>query len=361
MSVERLIPRNGLDRQAAAIDERAADWLLRMREGLSQQDFQAWQDWMSELPEHASAFDRMVELWGGLEQLEPMTPDNPLWPQAAELKGDGYYGAAPLRVTGDNGVNAREQKMPFQRWWNKRLPVALAACLMLGAGLYVSLAGNGQRAEFPSAYATSVGEHRSFTLADGSEIVLGARSALKVDFADAHRVVELVRGEALFQVAKDTRRPFSVHAGGGVVRALGTSFNVNMGAGQVTVTVLEGEVRVTTDDNPFADVSSGHQVGYDGWGAIGSVGEVDVDMATAWKNNRLIFVERPLKEVIADINRYSNTEIIIADEPTKALSFTGTMFLNGADQWLIGLEKAFPVRIVDVEGHGIVLIERRAN
>src|SRR4029077_9414852 len=87
-------------------------------------------------------------------------------------------------------------------------------------------------------YSTDIGERRSITLADGSTVDLNARSQLRVEFSKSERRVELLDGQALFQVAKDKQRPFIVHSGDATVRAVGTQFDVYRKDSGTTITVL---------------------------------------------------------------------------------------------------------------------------
>ncbi len=97
-----------------------------------------------------------------------------------------------------------------------------------------------------STYTTQIGERRSIALADGSTIDLNARSTLRVNFSKTERNVELIDGQALFEVAKDKARPFIVRSGETVVRAVGTQFDVYHKKEGTTVTVIEGSVAVLT-------------------------------------------------------------------------------------------------------------------
>ena len=101
-----------------------------------------------------------------------------------------------------------------------------------------------------STYTTQIGERRSITLADGSTIDLNARSGVRVKLSKAERDVELIDGQALFEVAKDKARPFIVRSGETIVRAVGTQFDVYRKKTGTTVTVVEGRVAVLTSFDP---------------------------------------------------------------------------------------------------------------
>jgi transmembrane sensor len=85
------------------------------------------------------------------------------------------------------------------------------------------------------AFQTSAGERRAFDLPDGSRITLDADSVLNVQMLPDRRSLQLARGEAYFEVAKDAARPFLVRAGGAVVRAVGTAFDVRMSVDRTVV------------------------------------------------------------------------------------------------------------------------------
>ncbi|WP_241117998.1 FecR family protein, partial [Achromobacter xylosoxidans] len=93
-------------------------------------------------------------------------------------------------------------------------------------------------------YRTQVGELRSVALPDGSRAELNSRSHIRVRFGEAERRVELVAGEALFSVEKNTGRPFVVDAGLGTAVVTGTRFDVRRDAEQVRVLVESGSVKV---------------------------------------------------------------------------------------------------------------------
>lgn len=204
-----------------------------------------------------------------------------------------------------------------------------------------------------STYTTQIGERRSITLADGSTIDLNVRSAVRVKLSKAERDVELIDGQALFEVAKDKARPFIVRSGGTLVRAVGTQFDVYRKKSGTTVTVVEGRVAVLTSFDPnLAEfdsrtgtsldgeahtnatdsssvaghlrestgsgkspailVSAGEQVTVTGQ-AMSAPERADVAAATAWVQHRLVFDNSRLSDVVDDFNRYNTRQLVIED------------------------------------------------
>ena len=207
-------------------------------------------------------------------------------------------------------------------------------------------------------YDTGVGEHLYLTLSDGSKITLGALTKVSTQYTPTRRVVLLERGEVLFNVAKNRKRPFTVVAAGGTLTAVGTSFNVRSDLNRVTVTVTEGAVDVApTDTAPTPGVVKsprgphwqptrllkGQEVTYDEAKGRGSVAPAPIG-ATEWLSGRLQYRQVPLKYVAADVQRYFNKSIVLVDTAGN-YEFTGTIYQTGVDDWIRALEKIFPVRV----------------
>lgn len=221
------------------------------------------------------------------------------------------------------------------RW--RALPIAAAALLVVGAGLYWSATvarrsatSDGVVTVASGMVRTGVGERRTLRLPDGTEVVLGAASTLQFDstYGVGAREVELV-GEALFDVTHDDSHPFVVHAGGTRSEDLGTEFVVRAypGDGEVRVAVREGSVAVRrerdTDDSVAVlrprDVARVRTTG-------GPVILHDQDLAsmTAWTSGTLVFDDAPLSEVAAELQRWYDIQCEFADSSVAALRYHGT-------------------------------------
>jgi transmembrane sensor len=172
-------------------------------------------------------------------------------------------------------------------------------------------------------YTTEIGERRSITLSDGSTIDLNARSKVRIHFSKAERDVELVDGQALFEVAKDKARPFVVKSGDTQVRAVGTQFDVYRKQSGTTVTVIEGRVEVRSPESALAPtlegsaeapifVSAGEQITVTAH-RLSAVQpkRTDVAAATAWTHHRLVFDGSRLGDVVVDFNRYNTRQLVI--------------------------------------------------
>src|SRR5262249_7420820 len=130
-------------------------------------------------------------------------------------------------------------------WWLGTLAASLVIACVLGLVARESL--------FPANdFRTAVGEQRSLELPDGSLVYLNARSTVTLEFDDSMREIRLTEGEALFKVARDSKRPFQVRTRDALVRALGTQFNVASESSGTRVAVLEGRVQVASVHDPGA-------------------------------------------------------------------------------------------------------------
>lgn len=325
--------------------DEAAEFVLRLHEaGSGAADLEAFERWARRSPEHRAAAAEAQQLWRDIGLIRDIP-----WPSTAELTKESTSETRPYLTTWRPG---KIRQGAF-------VTGALAAC---AAGIAVILFS--PRAADVS-FSTDVSEHRIEALSDGSEITIGARSNLQVDFSPAERAVDLTSGEAFFIVADDPNRPFIVRTGNLLVRAVGTAFNVRKAEAQAVVSVIEGTVRVsnariwdgTTEPVPNTDspilgpptldreIGVGDQLILRADEVASLVRLGDFNTAIAWRDGRLIFSGEPLSTVISEINRYSETPIEIADIETGELRFSGTVLRNQVDDWLDGLEFAFPVRV----------------
>lgn len=271
------------------------DWFARRRAGpLPPGDQAAFQAWLDADPDNRAAFEAAGDLWSDLEGLRRD-------PRLMRLREEARSAVGQRRA--------------------RRLVSLVAACaaLLLGgavlwqAGRYVLDAV----APKPTIYATRVGQTMSVSLSDGSLAVLDTNSELRVWSSGKERRLELVRGRALFKVAKDPARPFIVRAGDHSVTALGTRFDVDLRPASFKVVLAEGRVRVRSDrpatgPATSVDMNAGYQLVADegGW----NLSPTDTRSAEGWTSGRLVFDNAPLSAIAAELNRYSVQPIMVAPE-----------------------------------------------
>jgi transmembrane sensor len=306
----------------------AAEWWVRLRDAQRNEPMHAhWLEWSTQNPRHIDSFERISEL---ADQL-------------------GALGAQEKTVFIAEFAPRQAPRTPWLRWAMAAGFVAVA----LTGGSLAWLRMNSERVESAN-YSTAIAVDRDIALPDGSRVALGGASELRTRFAQDMRQVELDKGEAFFQVAHDTSRPFIVAAGEVSIRAVGTAFNVRRTGERVTIAVTEGRVRIASSDGAAMAKTSGadaleavagQQISYDPRASGLAVVSISPAQATLWRDHRLEFLNEPLDIVVANINRYSLRPLMLADAKLGNLTFTGTVKPEALDGWLRALPKILPVQI----------------
>jgi transmembrane sensor len=183
-------------------------------------------------------------------------------------------------------------------------------------------------------FLTAKGEVKVFALADGSVVTLNTASEVRVDYTSKGRNIKLLRGEVLFDVARDTARPFVVAAGDTLVRVVGTSFTVKkLQAAPVQVLVREGIVEVSKPVEHFKAVELTANVR-----AISPVdtayiskvrvGASDLHRELAWRDGKIAFRGQTLEQAAAEFSRYSDVRLVIDDPMIREEEIAGMFRAN---------------------------------
>lgn len=308
--------------------------------------------WLEADPRHQAALNTCLELEGMMNAARGSR-----WAEAliAEAEADLAPQIAPTS----------------QRSWTRHAawaaPVAgLAAALLLALswpvwnGLIAPRQADdaGQVQSMTSAtYSTRRGETLEVALEDGSVIELNTGSRVTTEFTANERRVVLHDGEALFDVAHDPQRPFTVSAGGHEVRAVGTAFSVYArGDGRTVVTVVEGLVQMRAEESGFsaALLRAGEQVELAAGEPAPEPHRVDTQVATSWTEGWLIFADRPLADVVAEFRRYVDLHVEFAQDGLGDLRISGNFEPSDTDAFLAALESTGRVRL-EREGDRVVI------
>lgn len=197
-------------------------------------------------------------------------------------------------------------------------------------------------------YTTRVGEIRRVPLADGSIAAVNSGSSIRVSIGDRHRTVEVDEGEAWFQVAHDTARPFEVVIGTAHVRAVGTAFSVRRRADGIDVLVSEGTVEMWSGGMQVARlrVSAGGRafVGADGAVAVPTDAS-GVDRALAWRSGKIDLANETLVEAAAEFNRYNLKTIVIADPALADERFHGLFRTDDPEGFALAVRRSLNVPV----------------
>lgn len=306
-----------------SVQAQAIDWLLRIRsENCTETERYAFNSWLEESASHRQAYETVLAQW---EWMEPFKAMN--FPaRDAALR---YRGKSPHRL----------------------FIYSTAASLLLALGL-ATFSPNGWLG-IPHTYVAEKGDRQTVTLADGSSIELNTGSEVRVHFNRWQRSVDMIKGEAFFTVAHDAERPFEVRAGSGRIRDIGTAFEVYIKPEQVIVAVQEGIVEVQTLKK--RELTAGQQLAFNGSGEFQELQGQDVAGLTAWRQGNLVFRDRRLDDVLAEVGRYHDTRIRLQNETLGKLRVSGTFHTAELGDTLNAIATILPVSIDHVGEHEIVL------
>ncbi|RDY69607.1 FecR family protein [Lysobacter soli] len=315
-------------------DGEAEAWMARlMAPDCTPADRAAFEDWLAQSP-------RNIEAWLEMERVQALS---------AQLRSDEMLRATTRAIR-------RTPARPFNAW----LPAAAAAVLVVAVAA-IWWRYEPETAATSHRYATTTGQQSEVTLADGTVVLLDTGTQLTATFDSRERVVELERGRAQFVVGVDAQRPFLVKAGPSVVRDVGTTFQVARREGAVDVGLLEGRVDVsTTGDRAVARLAPGEAVSVDAAGRIGPKAPLDVASARAWPQGDLVFKQRRLDELLAEMNKYSKQQVRLADPALGGLTVSGVFHAGDQDALVAVLERGWSLR-AERRGADEIVLHRRDN
>jgi len=207
-------------------------------------------------------------------------------------------------------------------------------------------------------YATRHGELRSWQLSDRSMLRLNTDTAVTVRYSRSERLVEVDRGEALFEVAHEAHRPFRVVAGTASALAVGTVFSVHRETSSTLVTVIQGRVAVSSagSGGGVATVGAGEQDRVTDGEPPDKVTPADIERSTAWLHRQIEFEREPLATVAAEFNRYSAVPIEIETPALRTLPITGIFSVDDTETFLDFL-RTFPGVTVQATSSGIRVLQ----
>lgn len=364
------------------IEERAAQWLARRESGAwSASDEAEFNAWLEQSTLHVVAFVRLEAAWNHAKRLkalsagvQPGTVPSPedwrLAPFFDRVAPPDVATSAP--ASEGSGLSSREEECqsttpepPTLAPTFSRNRWAIAASLLVAIGASIAV----YMWPFGSAYHTPVGGIASVPMSDGSKVTLNTDSRIRLALTETERRVELERGEAFFDVAKDPTRPFVVAAGAKRVIAVGTQFSVRRDGDDVRVFVTEGRVRVEDETEPAARAGSNEDKlltlsagsiarASDAGVLVQETTVPEIENYLSWRTGYLIFRDMALADAIAEFNRYNTRKIVIEDSAVAAIRLSGKFRATQFEAFVRLLEEGFPVRARRVGGE-IALTDRR--
>jgi transmembrane sensor len=307
---------------ARALTKQAADWVARLGGQPGEGDWLAFEAWLNDGEGRRAAYDQALAL--------------------------------SLAVDREAGVLAeRVAERPVER----RAPMMWGGGLMAVAAIAVTFAALHPGPQVKATdYVTAKGERRDIVLSDGTRVALSTDTRLSVAMLGDRRELTLASGEAAFKVVHDAQRPFIVHMGDRELRDIGTEFDATRLNGVISVTVREGMVALERPEDPQRRLTlrPGSRAEHREGSQEVEVMAVNADDALAWRTGRLIYRDRPLSEVAADLSRYGDDQVK-AVGPAAGLRFTGVLTIDRQTAMVQRLARLSPVSATAGK-HGVILL-----
>ncbi|TWX51665.1 FecR family protein [Colwellia hornerae] len=341
------------------IEVRAKYWLSRIEQGLSQQERQAFVAWVNQDNNHHLALDKyspsiktskLLAEFNGLFPLEKRHS-----PQSKKLLTQLSLAASVIFFA----------ILTSEFFLNK--PVFSFFQTMSSAIVY-------------QQFSTNTGQQASFNLPDGSHVRLNTNSLLTISFSEGHRQLNLIKGEALFDVAKDKLRPFSVTSGQQSFTALGTIFNVQKSDNNhLELIVTEGRVLIADSNEslPVLAEKIANTVHYPEKNNIIVAGEKStiinqiqlpknkmspqsLSQELAWQKGIIIFDGEPLATALDEISRYTDVKFIIRDKALAQIKVSGYFKSDDVAALLDSISYNFDLKYTN-KNHNTVVITKATD
>ena len=313
---------------AQEASDRAARWILRKEEpGWSQRDESEFEAWLEEAPLHRVAYLRQRTGWRAADRIGSLGP------------------------MGDDVAN-RSRRPLYQRWQ----PWAIAASIALVVGgTSAFIFWNAPPPFATRTFETPIGVREKVVLADRSRIELNTATQMRTAVTASRREVWLDRGEAFFDIRRHQRTPFVVHVGTRSVTVLGTKFAIRRDGSNVTVSVLEGRVRVddTRDRKAIRSttISAGDVAFVRDTATLVAVhAETRVENALVWREGMLNFDDARLVDAVKEFNRYHRRQIVVAGDTAANMRIDGAFQAANVDAFTHLLRDAYGLNVTEEAG-----------
>ena len=335
----------------ASIERQAREWLVRMDgdEPLTEVEIETLREWMSRSVLHREELKRICKFW---RQANVLTE---------------------LAVCLESATQKRSDRSG--RW---ATAIALAASALLASVILAWWYLQRLDAMMNGSYQTLIGQQKSIALSDGSSVQMNTDSQVQVAYGTESRTIRLLKGEALFSVMPDPKRPFQVYAAESVVRAVGTAFAVHLDGTKVDVTVTKGVVDVAEVSQQHTAVhhkrlksnspasmgrlKAGEATRVDSGSdhiEVQQLAEPELQRKMAWQEGYLAFSGESLSEVVEQVNRYSPVSLEIGDPKLASVAIGGRFRIGDLDAVLDVLATNFGIEAQRVDEHNIRLESQR--
>ena len=297
------------------MNRQAADWLARLHaDNRSSRDEAEFHAWLKADPSHARAFENASTIWdavGGLrDDPRPMAP----------------------RPAATRFVNP----LPSERM-SRRAVIAGGAGLILTCGL-----GLGWQQARAGVYETGVGEQRRFLLDDDTRIMLDTNTRVRFTASSSRRLLSLASGRVDVEIASDAR-PFVIEAGDRSVIAQAARLDLRCDDDAVLITAVQGHAQIRSADAGF-ELAAGNRIAMEP-GRQDRLDRPEIDDLLAWQSGRLAFRDETVAQAVAEMNRYSHRELVVADAQVAGLRLSGVYRVGDPEAFARSLAVLLPVEV----------------
>ena len=337
----------------------ASQWMVALKDAPGDETLrEEHRRWLADSEDHLKDWDETLRTW----QLMAMTLPAHIrdWSQAASTRADRSEEAAPATGTATTERDRTDRLRPPGR--RLRRPVLTAGAIAAAVGL-MFLWGPKALLDLRADHRSATGEIRLIELEDGSRLQLAPESAVTLAFDPSVRRVELLRGEAFFDVVTEAARPFQVRAGVAEAVVVGTRFAVSLAPERTKVAVQVWSVRVDAAPSDGDKTATSSRLAPGDVLEIGTDGDltkrqVSDSLVAAWRDGLLVAQHRPLGELIDVLNRYFNGVIIVADPQLAQRPMTGIYRLSDPKVALHAMADAQGATIREISPWILVLSSR---
>jgi transmembrane sensor len=329
---------------AMDVEEQAAKWLIELDAGATPAEWERLTQWLAADPRHRAAYLRLSKAWNQSDALRKLRPLD--------------YRVVDLNVLARASRYLNPQAARLSQWrerfsW-RGIGVVVASTLFVAVG--IALAWRASPTLATPVHETSFGETQRIALSDGSRVRLNVDSLIRIEFTPTLRNIVLERGEALFEVAPDVRRPFRVTAANTQATAAESRFAVRRGSSQtVDVMVADGPVMFERARSPLYFGTDGVRFTRTLWTGdrarandlgvvVRKIGVPAVDRLLAWQNGQVAFLGETLEEAVREINRYNRQSLLIGDPEVAHRRVSGTFDATNPRAFVSSLEQPLHVR-----------------
>ncbi len=380
------------------INEEAAQWVLLLEDtpNLSKQQIEKLNAWVAISDIHRECIESMANSWGEMDLLaQVMVPQEMRKPSIFLSMLTNMF-LPVIALLSLLTVTIKQSK-------NLLRPVVLAPVLLCAVTFFTVIILQPVDSSVNIVLNTKIGENIHHNLPDGSSLWLNSSSTVQINYSEGFRRINLLAGEAHFEVAKDAFRPFEVYVGDRLVRAIGTAFTVHKLAGKIEVLVSEGTVELAIVDNTlvvtpddykaiiieqnFAGKTTSKNVGSDKTGLanqpayvkkmlgkltagqrisipinndkLSAIDELDTTEVTrflSWKDGKLVFAGESLEEVIKEITRHTQVKIDVLDPQLKSMRIGGQFQVGETDTLFYVLESGFGISVNKLDANHVQLL-----